>query len=47
MGGWRRMCLDDAFPIRQVLFVGPARVGFHSWARYARFSTEEKVYYST
>lgn len=46
MGGWHTMDLDDAFPIRYVLPVGPARVGFHCWARLARFFIAKKVYYS-
>ena len=43
MDGWRRIGLDDAFPIRQVLPVG---VRFWCWARWARFFIEIIVYYS-
>jgi len=43
MDGWRRIGLDDAFPIRQALLVG-AR--FWCWARWARFFIEIIVYYS-
>jgi hypothetical protein len=32
MGGWRRMSLDDAFPIRQAIPVGLARAQFWCWA---------------
>jgi hypothetical protein len=44
MGGWHRMRLDDAFQIRHVLPVGPARVGFRCWAHWARFFIEKKEY---
>jgi hypothetical protein len=40
MDGWRRIGLDDAFPIRQALPVG---VRFWRWAR---FSIEKIVHYN-
>jgi len=43
MDGWRRIGLDDDFPIRQALLVG---VRFWCWARWARFPIEIIVYYS-
>ena len=46
MGGWHRMHLDDAFPIRHVLPVGPARVGFRCWAHWARFFIAISMYIS-
>ena len=44
MGGWQRIGLDDVFPIRQVLPVGPAHAGFCCWARWARFFAVKKMY---
>ena len=44
MGEWCRMGLDDAFQIGQVLAVGPAQVGFCSWARWAWCFTVKKIY---
>jgi hypothetical protein len=41
MDGWRRIGLDDDFPIRQALLVG---VRFWCWARWARFSIENRNY---
>jgi hypothetical protein len=46
MGGWHRMRLDDAFPIRHMLPVGPARVGFRCWAHWARFFIAIYMYIS-
>jgi hypothetical protein len=34
--------LDDTFPIRQVLPVGPAHAGFCCWARCAWFFMQKK-----
>ena len=44
MGGWQRIGLDDVFPIRQVLPVGPAHAGFCCWARWAQFFIIRKTY---
>jgi hypothetical protein len=40
MDGWRRMGLDDAFQIRQVLSLGLVQTRFSSWARflYSRYN---------
>jgi len=46
MDGWHRMGLDDDFPIRQVLPVGPARAWFSSWARWAWFFIAKIMYCS-
>ena len=45
MDGWRRMGLDDAFPIRQVLPVG-ARARFWCWAHWAGFFIVKNVYFT-
>jgi hypothetical protein len=41
MGGWRRIGLDDNFPIRQAM---PGGFGFWRWARWAWFSIEKIVH---
>jgi hypothetical protein len=42
MDGWRRIGLDDDFPIRKALPVG---VRFWCQARWARFSIQKFMYY--